>query len=423
MYAELEIKQFGPIKECNLSIKQVTVFTGEQAAGKSTIAKLVYFFLSLRDVLWHGQINNYDGIEKRSKWYQNIDLELDKYFFRIFGECDLKPDLYIKYHYGSGEYIEIEQKSKYEIIVSLSPGIDHYLSKWSEENDNVFDNSDKWKENLDNLLDNSEYMYIPAGRSASSIFGKILSNFLLTMDKTQQDLIDFCNMKYFATIFKLAPSYEQGIDNFYLRRWNEFSDKEKDILYKAKLLSEKILRGSYRNWHGTEKIILSESGEMVDLVNASSGQQESVWIINLLIHYIMSPKPAVIILEEPESHLYPDAQQLITKLISLAGQDNQIVLTTHSPYVLGELNNMLYAARIGNMVGKEKINNIIPECYWLKFNLLKAYHIHNGGASECVDDEIELIENEVIDGASDAIRKEFDNILAIKMENLKDDAN
>ena len=162
---------------------------------------------------------------------------------------------------------------------------------------------------------------------------------------------------------------------------------------------------------------------MVDLVNASSGQQESVWIINLLIHYIMSPKPAVIILEEPESHLYPDAQQLITKLISLAGQDNQIVLTTHSPYVLGELNNMLYATRIGNMVGKEKINNIIPECYWLKFNLLKAYHIHNGGASECVDDEIELIENEVIDGVSDAIRKEFDNILAIKMENLKDDAN
>lgn len=51
MYAELEIKQFGPIKKCNLSIKQVTVFTGEQAAGKSTIAKLVYFFLSLRDVL------------------------------------------------------------------------------------------------------------------------------------------------------------------------------------------------------------------------------------------------------------------------------------------------------------------------------------------------------------------------------------
>lgn len=97
-------------------------------------------------------------------------------------------------------------------------------------------------------------MYIPAGRSASSIFGKILSNFLLTMDKNQQDLIDFCNMKYFATIFKLAPYYEQGIESFYLRRWNEFSDSKKDILYKAKSLSEEILRGSYRNWHGVEKI-------------------------------------------------------------------------------------------------------------------------------------------------------------------------
>lgn len=46
---------------------------------------------------------------------------------------------------------------------------------------------------------------------------------------------------------------------------------------------------------------------MIDLVDASSGQQEAVWIINLLIHYIMSPNPAVIILEEPESHLYSDA--------------------------------------------------------------------------------------------------------------------
>ena len=108
MYAELEIKQFGPIKECNLSIKQVTVLQESRQREKYDCEISVLLFIS-KGCIMAWTINNYDGIEKRSKWYQNIDLELDKYFFRIFGECDLKPDLYIKYHYGSGEYIEIEQ--------------------------------------------------------------------------------------------------------------------------------------------------------------------------------------------------------------------------------------------------------------------------------------------------------------------------
>ncbi len=41
------IKNFGAIKEAEIEIKQVLVLIGEQASGKSTIAKLIYFFQRL----------------------------------------------------------------------------------------------------------------------------------------------------------------------------------------------------------------------------------------------------------------------------------------------------------------------------------------------------------------------------------------
>ena len=40
----LEITNFGPIDSCKIDIRDFMVFTGEQASGKSTIAKSVFFF-------------------------------------------------------------------------------------------------------------------------------------------------------------------------------------------------------------------------------------------------------------------------------------------------------------------------------------------------------------------------------------------
>jgi predicted ATPase len=37
------IKNFGPIEDAEIEIRKVLVLIGEQASGKSTIAKLVFF--------------------------------------------------------------------------------------------------------------------------------------------------------------------------------------------------------------------------------------------------------------------------------------------------------------------------------------------------------------------------------------------
>ncbi|MFM7369400.1 MAG: AAA family ATPase, partial [Sphaerospermopsis kisseleviana] len=46
------IKNFGAIEYAEIEVRKVLVLIGEQASGKSTIAKLIYFFKSLRDDLF-----------------------------------------------------------------------------------------------------------------------------------------------------------------------------------------------------------------------------------------------------------------------------------------------------------------------------------------------------------------------------------
>ena len=47
---KIVIKKFGPIKEINVSLdKNLSVVIGQQASGKSTFAKTVYFCRKIRD--------------------------------------------------------------------------------------------------------------------------------------------------------------------------------------------------------------------------------------------------------------------------------------------------------------------------------------------------------------------------------------
>ena len=59
------IKNFGPVKDAEIEIKKVLILIGEQASGKSTIAKLIYFFKTLKEdvfvtILESSKLNDFD---------------------------------------------------------------------------------------------------------------------------------------------------------------------------------------------------------------------------------------------------------------------------------------------------------------------------------------------------------------------------
>ena len=181
---------------------------------------------------------------------------------------------------------------------------------------------------------------------------------------------------------------------------------------KAFDLIQEVLRGSYQVDNGEERIVL-ENNRYAKINFASSGQQQSVWILNLLFCHLIQARPTMFILEEPESHLFPQTQKAIVELIALvANQGHSMLVTTHSPYVLGTLNNLLYAASFKGHEKQAQAAEVIPDPLWLKREDFSAWFVRDGRLEDCMDSEIGLIQNEKIDEISDVINQNYDRLFS-----------
>lgn len=91
-------------------------------------------------------------------------------------------------------------------------------------------------------------------------------------------------------------------------------------------------------------------------------------------------------------------------------KEDSLAISTDNPYVLGEINNLLYASNVAKMNPDkaDEIKAIIPEKYWI--NECEAYEIIDGKPVSIYDEELQLIRNEALDGASKRINEEFDRI-------------
>ena len=281
----------------------------------------------------------------------------------------------------------------------------------SEEDLRIF------KKNLYEIFEDScSVVYIPAGRSMITLLSQQLSYIYATMDDMQKRSLDTCTKDYLERILGLKPEFSEGLQS--LAYSSGRSGLSPRLVAQALDLTQKILRGTYRYSNGEEQIVL-EDGKYVKINFSSSGQQECVWILNLLFYYLVQQKEILFIIEEPESHLFPKSQKYITELIALVNNcGHSIVLTTHSPYVLGTLNNLLYAKTISPQARKEA-NKIIRESLWLDYNAFDSWFVKNGTIENCMDADIHMIQNEKIDEISKVINEDFERLLEMKKNNRK----
>lgn len=421
----IELYSFGPIEYCKLTLKEFLVLTGPQASGKSTIAKSIFFFKNIKNLLT-------EDLAKRGML--NYDIEhlpvkdtflftLARCFEQTFGGVQsLNSDMRLRYWYAEGVEIEVRMEDE-EILFHLSNGIESFLAKLELGIDNkiLFSDSElfqKIKEQIALLFcEDREIIYIPAGRSMLTVLGTQLNYMYSTMDDIQKSSIDYCTRKYIERVIKLKPVFTDGYEGLIKTKVKGVKDSQKvEQLRLSGSLCREILQGTYRYADGDERLQL-ENRQYVKINFASSGQQEAVWILNVLFYYMLIDKKAYFIIEEPESHLFPDAQKLITELISIVqNNENQVLVTTHSPYVLGELNNLLYANKIAGQVECEELDGIIHPLKRLDFQRFSACYMEQGELCPCVDEEFKSIENEVIDGASEKINKEYEEMIRLVHE-------
>ena len=128
------------------------------------------------------------------------------------------------------------------------------------------------------------------------------------------------------------------------------------------------------------------------------------------------PNSISFILEEPEQNLYPSTQVELLKDIFKACNGIHLstaLITTHSPYTLTFINNLIYAARIGEL-HPDSVNRIIPSDLWLQADVVSAYRVSNGTVTEIMDEEIHEIKAELIDEVSQAINKQYEMLADIE---------
>ncbi|MFK7774995.1 MAG: AAA family ATPase [Saprospiraceae bacterium] len=367
----LIVKNFGPIKDVELELGKVNVFIGEQAGGKSTLAKLIAIF------------RDWDFLEEKLDY---------KTFF---------------HQYKIGNYFSKETQISYKcegyrisflnskISIDFSSQLKKKLDDRSILRDIIITDTENRPEYLTQfvIITNSikPSVYFPAER----VFISLLSSSIFSLLNNKIALPQF--LIRFGSNYQVAKnSYEN--------------------------LSFPKFKISYEN--SNQNDLITFRNKKIKVENSSSGLQALLPLI-LVTEYnhsygVNKFTDLSYIVEEPELNLYPKIQKtLIEFLVERCSKNgNNLILTTHSPYILTAISNLILAGNTlkQNPKLKKEIIKLVPEKYHLNFEDVQAYYVENGKVSSIMDKEYQTIDASPIDDVSDDLGETFDKLLDLKFQ-------
>lgn len=412
----LIITDFGPIKSASTDLKKINVFIGYTSSGKSTIAKLFSILNSLAFLALPDEPSSFVSFYKLLEAY-NINFEFsetteifyqhDKYQWRI------KKDFFETTN-SRHELVRLvsSEDNLMRIINSNDTHMTQLLQRiWDREKNSFLKKHKATSENISELLDDVDKrpgfllellkssltnliiernipIYIPAER----IIMTTLSNAIFSMLINNINIPD-C-LKAFGSLYEKARQKEPSLSIDFFNIKVSFSKE------------------------GDKILLQDQENTPINLSQASSGFQSVIplmAVVNLCLKENDSP---LIVVEEPELNLFPHAQtEIISYLIRQVNNSNgKLIITTHSPYVLSVLDNLILAYDVArNEKQKEKVKEIVPESSWVNFDSVSSYFFpEDGHIKDITDKEYRSVGAEYIDGASDRLSNTFDKLTDLK---------
>ncbi len=399
---KLKVENFAGIQSIELELRGINVLIGPQAAGKSICAKLLYFFKDFPLVMPStaaAELSNSD-----------MDSILLERFEELFPAAALAEGAFCV-EYGVGDvFIRVSRDS----IAGSKPELSY---------------SDYFRNELDGLrrdraaaLAGAETPFLAQGPDAGR-------EFLTKVNRDLGGAIGFRNVfipagrSFFAylqsSIFTVLQA-KVPIDPFLTEfgalyeRWKNWpslgtvSNGEGSTAGEIGSIVQDILRGEYVCDKG-EDFLKHADGRTVRIVNSSSGQQEMLplaVILGIVPFLRLGALGYSVFIEEPEAHLFPTAQKQVVELIATVfnSANAQFTITTHSPYILTALNNLLQAGSLAKRLTGEKkaeLDSIVPPRQALDPDKITTYYLADGGAESICDEESGLISPDAIDDVSD----------------------
>ena len=432
---KISIKNFGPVQNADIDLdKGFQIFIGAQASGKSTIGKTIYFCNKIKDYTLDFMTDSAQFTQNHeNEYFVNYMKYLKKQFMGCFCKTTHMRQFMIKYEFGVNSIsIQLNENGYVRFLYNSAlrnavcsliydaAGMNKQLL-YDVDIDSIFGRvkaraviKQELKERLSEIFeDNREIIYIPAGRSLLATMSEQLHDFSIAdMDLTMQEFINLIGStksKFEVKIPDMVKEYTSTVKG-------QVNNVAIDQAYQ---LINRVLKADYASETDGEKIYF-DSHHWLKLMYGSSGQQEALWILMLIFISILENRKCFMVIEEPEAHLFPKAQNDILKLISLFINitGSQVIVTTHSPYILTSANILLYADKVERRSDKSG-KTIVPKNYRISFDKFAAYKV---GASDnsvetIIDMDTHMIELDYIDEASTIINKDLDELMDLEIQN------
>jgi len=413
MDERLIIDNFFSIEHFDWEIKDFNILTGEMASGKSLCMKLLHFF----EQIFHKNIF-LSSISKETLtkeiFYNNIS---DKFLkvFSCFNNEFVFNNTSIRYSYSNSDNI-------FDLNVESKNGKLEWNSNYINER------LDEWRSFFTNG-------YTPD--AAQNVRTRIYDNLIHDFSSAFPIGAEFIPAaRAIATIANPIDIQDPFIENF-INEYKPFAlyydDIDENII--------KILR--FKDLHiitnkGTNKkmlVAITPDEKTITPLEFSSGQQELIYLL-LLISNLYRTKFTYgqltsVFIEEPSAHLFPDEQKetiqyIVNVFRKLQRTDNNEIkkarffISTHSPYVLNVINNMLKKGylieKANNCTDDAKRQNMINEINTLAFPHLDVSEISAHFIKKKVESMIKQSENgaylyeQLIESITQKINDDYNNV-------------
>ena len=423
----LHLENIGPITLVDIDLQRYNIFIGPQSSGKSTIAKMISFcsWIEKRalttlseDVFSNGQefIEHVEDYHKIHDYFNNKSVleYVSPNISIIYQDTKLTVKILDKTTYKRKKILYIPSDRNLvamprldRLVVETNTNLRSFIFDWFDAR-GAYDKS----HHLSILDLNMEYYYDKDAKTVSQ--DRIIHTNGQTYDIALSDassglqsitpltlLLNYYSNQYFADYGK-TTSYEKEQELKQLEKkiaeLYPYEKRDNELPLETKS-TESGIRFAEMASHSAQSFIeITESHRRHELYD------------NLTI-----PSSSNFIIEEPEQNLFPATQaQLISYLLQTCnegGKPHELTLTTHSPYILTQLNILLFAGILSKKGKPKQVAEMVNTHSLIQPEEIGVYAVQENGTIESVlNEQTGMISQNYLDSISEDLSLTFQKL-------------
>ena len=339
---KIKFKNLGPIESGEIDfndLKGINLIIGKNNTGKTYLSNFIYTVL--RNIRIERTLNN--KIRSIGKRMENNN----------FSDELRETDLPFVFHTNKNRF----ENTKINI---------------------EFDEKDKFTENEKYFLENIEINNVccfPAERSGAILFyNQLLEN--------RNNILRQLELSQDINLLKNISRYSEPVNEYIIRlnKLEEYENKEETEIYKNLVKNiniQNIIEGEIII--KSNQIIYKSENDLELNMGLVSSTVKTLAGFFLYLKY-QAQKGDIVFIDEIELNLHPENQRKVMRLINyLSKQGLKFVISTHSPIITQEINNMIMFEKCKNKIDDEIIEeySIDRENYGLRQEDVNVYFLNN----------------------------------------------